>query len=172
MISQPASPPLPTPRRGVELRPWRADDAAWYIAARDDAVFAMTREQRDLSVEAFQAAIGPSPERTTALAIESDGETAGSLRVARSGEAAEISYWVAAPVRGRGVATTALMMGSDWAAALPGVRRLELVIHPDNIPSQRVAVKAGYASAGRVPAPHACCSDDGLVDLYVRLVVA
>jgi RimJ/RimL family protein N-acetyltransferase len=58
-----------------------------------------------------------------------------------------IGYWVAAPARGRGVASSALRLLSGWALD-EGFGRVELITDPDNVASQRVAEKAGFTREG------------------------
>jgi len=60
----------------------------------------------------------------------------------------EIGYLVAAPARGRGVATRAVRLVSDWAFAEYRIARIEILVHPDNLPSLRVAEDAGYVREG------------------------
>ena len=57
---------------------------------------------------------------------------------------AALGYWLAAPARGRGVATRAVRLLARWAFAELGVARLELTTGPDNQPSQRVAQRCGF----------------------------
>jgi RimJ/RimL family protein N-acetyltransferase len=60
----------------------------------------------------------------------------------------EIGYLVAAPARGRGVATRAVRLLSDWAFDVHGVARIEILVRPDNLASLRVAENAGYVREG------------------------
>lgn len=118
---------------------------------------------------ACRAAIAAASGQPAGFAIEdAGGALLGSLGIRVDGHRAELSYWIAAPARGRGVATDALAAGAEWAARLPGVVEVFLVTHPENVASQRVASKAGFVAAGRTEAPHACDTPDGLVDRYVR----
>jgi RimJ/RimL family protein N-acetyltransferase len=57
-------------------------------------------------------------------------------------------YWVAAPERGRGVASTALRLLCDYAFAELKVNRIELWIDPDNAASQSVAERSGFTREG------------------------
>jgi RimJ/RimL family protein N-acetyltransferase len=59
----------------------------------------------------------------------------------------EVGYWVAPWARGRGVATEATRL---LAAAALGdeFSRLELLTHAENVPSQRVALAAGFKREG------------------------
>lgn len=58
-----------------------------------------------------------------------------------------IGYWVAAPARRRGIASSALRLLSGWALE-EGFGRVELITDPDNIGSQLVAEKVGFAREG------------------------
>ncbi len=156
----------------VTLRRWRPEDAAWYVGARDDAVLRWTREDPDLTVAEARAAIAAAEGAFAGFAIQEAGDLVGNLVIRREGDAVEVSYWIVAEARGRGIATAALLAGSEWAARLPGITELFLVTHPDNKASQRVAIAAGYRADGKAPAPHACATEDGLVDRFVRAVVA
>jgi RimJ/RimL family protein N-acetyltransferase len=60
----------------------------------------------------------------------------------------EIGYWVAPWARGRGVATAATQVLTEWAFAHRGVERLELLAAKENVASQRVAMAAGFAREG------------------------
>lgn len=59
--------------------------------------------------------------------------------------AADVGYWVAAPARGRGVATRAVELLAAHAFGTLGLERLELRAQEGNTASQRVAVRAGFA---------------------------
>jgi RimJ/RimL family protein N-acetyltransferase len=66
----------------------------------------------------------------------------------------EIGYWVAAPARGRGLATRALTLLRDWAVGELGLERIELLIHHENDRSLRLAERTGFLDTGeRRPAP-------------------
>jgi RimJ/RimL family protein N-acetyltransferase len=60
----------------------------------------------------------------------------------------ELAYVVAPAARGRGIATAALRLFSEWAFARLELTRLQLSIRPDNAASRRVAEKAGYTYEG------------------------
>jgi RimJ/RimL family protein N-acetyltransferase len=82
-----------------------------------------------------------------AIVEAASGELLGSIDV-RLGETGTIGYWMGPWARRRGHATRALALLSRWAVTEAGVERLELTTHPDNIASQRVAEKAGFAREG------------------------
>ena len=67
--------------------------------------------------------------------------------------AAELGYVVASEARGRGIATAALGLLTDWAFA-QGMHRLYLVISVENDASKRVAQRAGYRFEGVLRGVH------------------
>jgi RimJ/RimL family protein N-acetyltransferase len=79
------------------------------------------------------------------------GEFLGSIEVTlldwRSGRG-EIGYWVAAAARRRGIALRAVRLVSQWAFSELRIERLELLVEPENGPSQGVAEAAGYTREG------------------------
>jgi RimJ/RimL family protein N-acetyltransferase len=58
--------------------------------------------------------------------------------------AADVGYWLAAPARGRGHATRALALLTDWAFDTLSLARLELRAQRGNHASQAVAARAGF----------------------------
>lgn len=61
---------------------------------------------------------------------------------------ASIGYWLAAHARGRGLASRAVRLLAGWAFTELAVERLELTCAPDNVASQRVAVRCGFVREG------------------------
>jgi RimJ/RimL family protein N-acetyltransferase len=55
----------------------------------------------------------------------------------------EVGYHVLPALQGRGYATEAAAASRDFAWTVLGASRLVAIIHPDNLPSQRVAEKTG-----------------------------
>jgi RimJ/RimL family protein N-acetyltransferase len=85
-----------------------------------------------------------------AFAIVDDGEFLGvALAAAIEQEArqCELGYMVAPAARGRGVATEALRLLTDWVFGL-GMLRAELHISVDNVASKRVAERNRYRLDG------------------------
>jgi len=60
----------------------------------------------------------------------------------------ELGYLVVPAARGRGVATAALSLLTDWAFAELGALRIELLISVENDASKRVAERCGYRREG------------------------
>jgi len=61
---------------------------------------------------------------------------------------ANLGYWVRTSAAGRGVATAAARLAARFAFEQLGLQRIEIVAAVDNIPSQRVAEKAGARREG------------------------
>jgi RimJ/RimL family protein N-acetyltransferase len=85
--------------------------------------------------------------RTFLIVDAASGELFGAIEV-RLGETGTIGYWIAKEARGRGIATRATRLLAHWALTEGGVERLELTTHPENVPSQRVAERAGFTREG------------------------
>jgi RimJ/RimL family protein N-acetyltransferase len=82
--------------------------------------------------------------------------------------AADVGYWLAAPARGRGLATRAVVLLARWAFDTLGLERLELRTNDDNFASQAVARRAGFApsDAPRVRRPEC----DHMPDIFFARV--
>jgi RimJ/RimL family protein N-acetyltransferase len=72
----------------------------------------------------------------------------------REGQQLELGYVVAPEVRGRGVATQALELLTDWAFTEIDALRIELWISASNDASKRVAAKVGYRYEGTLRSFH------------------
>jgi RimJ/RimL family protein N-acetyltransferase len=91
------------------------------------------------------------------FAVVDDGELLGlalAPRIEREARTAELGYIVAPSARGRGVATTALRLLTDWAFGELGALRLELLIGVENDASKRVAERNGYRFEGVLRSLH------------------
>lgn len=135
------------------LRGWRTEDAAWYIAQlSDQEILRFTTESADASIDQFHDALNKlaaAPGQAGfAILDPATDDLAGNIAAAldqTDNTTAEISYWVAAEARGRGLATQAvgelcLWIRENW----PKVQHVALWTHADNIASQRVALAAGF----------------------------
>ncbi|WP_326837800.1 GNAT family protein [Amycolatopsis rhabdoformis] len=133
----------------IELRDWSRDDAAWYVAqVRDPDILRFTTERAALTVAEFRRALEALRRNENALGFVAvatgSGERLANLAAQRTGAVVEVSYWVAAAARGRGVAGRALTeLCRRVSAAWPGAE-IRLWTHADNIASQRVAERAGF----------------------------
>jgi RimJ/RimL family protein N-acetyltransferase len=59
-----------------------------------------------------------------------------------------VGYWLRPEARGRGAATIAVRLVARWAFATLGIQRLSLTTAPENVPSRRVAERAGFTAEG------------------------
>lgn len=66
--------------------------------------------------------------------------------------AVEIGYGLREGCCGRGYMTEAVRTVCGWAAAQPGVRRIEAETEPENGASQRVLARAGFLPTGKTGA--------------------
>jgi RimJ/RimL family protein N-acetyltransferase len=132
--------------------PYTKDDAYAWIALAD----AFSREGR-----AWHLVIEAGPDETAAMPTALLGSVGVEAR-SRPAPHAEIGYWVAAPVRGHGVATRAVQLLAGWAfeaLALP----LEIHVLPANAPSHAVARKAGFEPHARRRLPFRGRSEEFVV---------
>jgi len=61
---------------------------------------------------------------------------------------AEIGYWMHAPMRGKGIGTTATKMITGYGFDTLGFKRIEAAVDLDNIASQKLLTSAGYQREG------------------------
>ena len=109
----------------------------------------------------------------TAWAIEVDGEAAGGIGV-HPGEgvyahSAELGYWLAEPLWGRGIMTEAVQAVSAYAFEHLGLCRLEAVVFAWNPASMRVLENCGFVLEGTAKA--AILKDGELVDKVTYALV-
>ncbi|MDQ1490945.1 MAG: hypothetical protein QOJ23_3459 [Actinomycetota bacterium] len=142
---------------GVVLRPWSRSDAAAIVELVDDPAIQRWLPLPDpYTLDDAEEYIAGTQVQLTAgtavsLAVVAGGRLVGSVGLrldARDAGAAEIGYWVGAAARGRGVASTAARLLSDFAFDTLGLRRVELNAAIGNHASRRVAEKAGFEAEG------------------------
>jgi RimJ/RimL family protein N-acetyltransferase len=98
----------------------------------------------------------------------STGNLVGAISVFRTDwevRSAEIGYGVGSASRRKGYATEALIAVSHWALTKGGLQRVWLTANVDNVPSVRVAVKAGFTLEGTLR--RAAAEPDGLHDQHL-----
>lgn len=174
------------------LRPWTPDDAPELVElSRDDALRRWTSSAADDEASAarwiadqqrgwesgdrfaFAVVEAQAPATDGQLAGHTDGRLVGHAalgKVARDAASAEVGYWTAAHVRGRGVAPRALEALTDWAfrTFTDGLTRLELLHQVDNTASCRVAQKCRYELSALLPAAPPAYPLDGHVHIRHR----
>ena len=141
----------------IVLRPWHVEDAPAVEAACQDPEiphwipFVPRPYTREDAETYLQACIESGAERHAfAIVDAATGELLGSIDMGVNAHdyRGHIGYWIAAPARGRGVCTRALLRISRWAFAELELQRLELITDSENVASQRVAEKVGYRREG------------------------
>jgi RimJ/RimL family protein N-acetyltransferase len=152
---KPPDPPL----RGaiVKLRPVSAEDrAAVYSACQDAEIQRWTSVPSRYSADDARSYIKFSKRAwrdgstaTFSILDHESSEFLGLVDLRLYEDAvAEVAYWVKAEARGRGVATEAVRLVSRWAFDQLRMARVQLGMHPENLASQRVAMKAGFQREG------------------------
>lgn len=139
--------------RHSTIRSWRTADASALVKHANNANIA--RQLRDRFPHPYTAAdarrflegvVAMRP--VTTFAIDVDGEAVGGIGFSPGTDverySAEIGYWLAEPFWGRGIATEAVRIVSDYAFATCNVLRLFALPFADNARSTRVLEKAGY----------------------------
>jgi len=137
----------------VNVRPWRESEAQLYVAGRDDLIYRWTSERRDLTAEAAAAAIRAAADETDGIGFAIvDAVTdapVGNLPVRfREGGTAVVGYWVMASARGRGVASEAVQILSEWILGNEMASSVELEIDATNEASRAVAARCGFVECG------------------------
>lgn len=153
--------PLPDPPLtdgNILLRPWqRGDVPAVTAACRDPEIPRWTVVPRDYTerhARDFIAGTAGDLESGRELAmavVDGDGCLLGAIGMSNfdwQDLKAEIGYWVALEARGQGVAARATRLLALWAIEHLGLERVELLAHPENGASQRVAERAGFTREG------------------------
>ena len=157
MAVRPPKPPLAD--EVVALRPWNDRDVDAIVAACQDPEIAKwipmvpypyTRDDAREYLRSVKEGWRDGTGAAFAITDAATGAVLGSigLHLHRSDRRASVGYWLAREARGRGVATHALRLISEWALRELGIERLELIAEPINEASCKVAERAGYRREG------------------------
>ncbi|MFC1403607.1 MULTISPECIES: GNAT family N-acetyltransferase [Streptacidiphilus] len=170
---------------GLTLRPWRAEDLPSLVAAHQDPMMQRFLDNRVAGmaearvwlaaqeagwtdgtrcsfavIEDVRAEAGPIGHVVVKrLGLAGPGGSGGSGGDGTASGPAEIGYWTATGVRGRGIAPAAVSAVAEWA--LRQVPRLQLLHSVENHASCRVAEKSGFAFADHLPAHPPRFPDEG-----------
>ncbi len=132
----------------VALRRWSPEDAEWYAAVvtGDPLIQQFTAESPTVSADEVRSAIRELPAEPTGFLITDDatGQRLGNIALTHEHGIGDVSYWLAGHARGRGVATAALRLFTDWAHGALDLSEVRLWAHRDNAGSRAVAERAGY----------------------------
>lgn len=143
----------------VALRPWgEAGDVEALVAACNDRAIAEFLEmipspytEADARDYIERTRQGWAEGKNSNFAVLLSGATVGSIGInwlEPEQGVAEVGYWVAPQVRGRGVCTRAVRLASQWVFERPGMQRLQLRADEENVASRKVAEKAGFTQEG------------------------
>jgi len=141
----------------VTLRPWRSDDApAVFLACQDPLIARFipipqpyTEDDARTFVEVRRQDWATKDERSFAIVDAATDELLGSIaRHGPFGHRAAFGYWLVPRSRGRGVATRALRLITDWTIQTTDVIRLDLYTDIENDSSGRVAERVGFEREG------------------------
>jgi alcohol dehydrogenase/propanol-preferring alcohol dehydrogenase len=142
------------------LRSYRSRDASALCAVADDFEVARWMTRRFPHPYALHdaeewIATATADARGQILAIEVEGTIAGGVGVEPLGRertgTALFGYWLGRAFWGRGIATEAGRMLSDFALQSGDLRRLEATVFAPNVASARVLEKCGFTLEGRSP---------------------
>ncbi|WP_375438004.1 GNAT family N-acetyltransferase [uncultured Hymenobacter sp.] len=153
MLDPLLSPTLELPQWQARLRPWSFADAPALVEyannqriaqnLRDTFPHPYTKQDAE-----FYLCLMADQQRDLHLAIEADGNAVGSIGVHFKTDvrrrSAEIGYWLGQPYWGRGLATAAVQLVSNYVFAHFDVCRLYAVVFESNPASARVLEKAGF----------------------------
>jgi RimJ/RimL family protein N-acetyltransferase len=145
----------------VALRLWQTDDADELVAALDgDEEIArwldsIPQPYTPADARAWLSQTGQSwsdgAGAPFAVVEGPSGRLLGGIGIRwtdRINRIGEVGYWVREDARGRGVTTRALRLLTDWALEAAGCERLVLRADTKNVPSLRVAERAGFVREG------------------------
>jgi [ribosomal protein S5]-alanine N-acetyltransferase len=144
----------------------------WRDGESDDSMFDRQHElARPAAATGFRSA-----RYLRLVGVLTDGQIAGGFHmnaIVRGLEGtADLTWWVASPLEGRGLATEGLSAMADFALGdLPdglGIQQVHASISRDNRASARVAEKAGFRRAGEERTYLSTGDSWVLHDLYTR----
>ena len=141
----------------VELRPWSIEDAGGLQSAVIDSEDLRTQfgagdlTTLDGCVDVIKRHLAVSLPSVRNFAISISGRAVGNVGVShmeRRHDTGWVHYWLAADVRGHGLATRALASVATWAFEDRDLFRLELAHGVSNPASCHVATRSGFRAEG------------------------
>lgn len=158
-MSRLALPGEPLVDAPTAVRPWRDSDAPALVGiCRDPEIVRWTSvppNYGDSDARAYllrrHDAVLAGTAAPFAIVSTTTDELVGSIsliRIAWEDRRAEVGYFLAAGARGKGHATRAVGLISRWGFAALGLERIDLYAATENLASQRVAERSGFAREG------------------------
>jgi [ribosomal protein S5]-alanine N-acetyltransferase len=135
----------------VLLRPLGEGDIAVVERALSDLEVQRWFDDRGLTAREVveRAAARWAASEAAEFAIIDEAECVGSIWLNLGLEnRAAVGYWLLAHARGKGLATSALVLVAGWAFDALGVKRIGLNTDPRNVASVRVAERVGFTREG------------------------
>jgi len=138
------------------LRPWRDSDVqAIAHACQDPEIARWTRvpdnytenDARAYLLQRYDAILAGTTAPFAIVGTPPSGQLLGSITLMRLDwhhRRGEVGYWLARDARGQGHATRAVRLICHWGFRSLGLERLDLMAATGNVPSQRVAERAGF----------------------------
>jgi RimJ/RimL family protein N-acetyltransferase len=147
----------------ITLRPWVPGDATFLLEASADPAIQRYSLSRSRPFIAVEARAQLRDDESYWLTTDALSRPSGSLVIAdavtgvslgqcgidgwSTCDVAQIGYWLIPTVRGRGIATRAVVQLTNWLFDL-GASRVFLTVVEDNDASIRVAQRAGFLLEG------------------------
>ncbi|CAM3099311.1 Acetyltransferase [Stackebrandtia soli] len=145
------------PPTQLTLRPWRPGDAGAVLAAfagsdmatqSGEPIIDLAGARRWLDWPMSLAGSGTGYAFAVTLDADEPVANVALSNIDRHG-CGWVSYWTAERVRGRGIASSALVAAVAWWHDIAGIPRLELGYRLNNPGSASVAASAGFIVEGR-----------------------
>jgi RimJ/RimL family protein N-acetyltransferase len=177
-----AAPEPPLSDDVVTLRPWQHDDVAALVECLDgdheitcwlDMIPQPYRESEARTwVDQATSYWREGSAAPFAVVDVASGQVIGGVGFRWVGEAdvdgvGEVGYWLRRSDRGRGVTTRSVRLISRWAFDALHCQRLQLRADERNLPSQRVAEKAGFRREGVLRSVHFNARQNRRVDFVI-----
>ena len=143
----------------VVLRRWARDDLGCVEEATQDpripkgttvhATFTPAEGVAWIERQRSRLDEGTGLSQAIADAASNEALGAGVLMTRKPGTV-EIGFWLVPRMRGRGFGSRAVLLLARWAVTDAKLARVEALLVPDNIASQRVLEKAGFRREGHL----------------------
>ena len=137
----------------VTLTPFARSDIEAHVAGEDDELRYWFGQPGPSTADGMDEVVDRWDREREAgtrltFGVHVDGELVGGVETKPNGATAMLSWWLYAGRRGHGHATRAVRVLVQHAFRDLGVRRVEAIVDPRNVASQRVATRNGLRKEG------------------------